>query len=248
LLPLLAARGYRAVAPFLRGYAPTDVPRDGRYQTGVLAQDALALHDVLGGDGDAVIIGHDWGALAAYGAASFEPDRWRRCIGLAVPPGRAVAEAFLTYAQLRRSWYMFFFQTALAERVVGRHELAFVDALWIDWSPGYDASGDLPLVKQSLRQPENLTAALGYYRALLGEAHRDPALAAIQAATTVEPPIPVLYCHGRRDGCMGIEVAEAVRANGTFAPGSAVELFDKAGHFLHLERPEVNARILQFLG
>src|SRR5437899_12980405 len=64
LLPELAAAGFRAVAPFMRGYAPTNVPSDGRYQTGALATDALALHDVLGGDGDAVIVGHDWGAAA----------------------------------------------------------------------------------------------------------------------------------------------------------------------------------------
>src|SRR5690606_35104397 len=61
LLPELAAAGYRAVAPFLRGYAPTAVPADGYYQSGAVATDANALHDALGGDGDAVLIGHDWG-------------------------------------------------------------------------------------------------------------------------------------------------------------------------------------------
>ena len=69
LLPALAEAGFHAVAPFMRGYAPTAVPTDGRYQIGALVADALALHDVLGGDGDAVIIGHDWGAMATYGAA-----------------------------------------------------------------------------------------------------------------------------------------------------------------------------------
>src|SRR3954451_481315 len=49
LLPELAAAGYRAVAPFMRGYAPTSVPGDARYQTGALAADAVALHDALGG-------------------------------------------------------------------------------------------------------------------------------------------------------------------------------------------------------
>ena len=51
LAPRLAAAGYRAVAPFTRGYAPTAVPADGLYQTGALAADANALHDALGGDG-----------------------------------------------------------------------------------------------------------------------------------------------------------------------------------------------------
>ena len=63
LLPALADAGYRAVAPWTRGYAPTAVPADGAYQTGALATDAVALHEALGGDGDAVIVGHDWGAF-----------------------------------------------------------------------------------------------------------------------------------------------------------------------------------------
>ena len=49
LLPVLAAAGFHAVAPFMRGYAPTEVPADGAYQLGALAADAVALHDVLGG-------------------------------------------------------------------------------------------------------------------------------------------------------------------------------------------------------
>ena len=90
LLPALADAGFRAVAPFMRGYAPTAVPADGRYQTGALGLDACALHEALGGDGDAVIIGHDWGAMATYTAANHEPDRWRRVVTMAVPPSGAV--------------------------------------------------------------------------------------------------------------------------------------------------------------
>ena len=71
LLPELAGAGFRAVAPWLRGYAPTEIPADGHYQTGALVADAVALHGALEGDGQAVLIGHDWGALATYGAASF---------------------------------------------------------------------------------------------------------------------------------------------------------------------------------
>src|SRR5689334_19667198 len=80
LLPELAADGYRAVAPFMRGYAPTSVPDDGAYQSGALAADANALHEELGGTSEAVIIGHDWGAFATYGAAAHAPERWRRVV------------------------------------------------------------------------------------------------------------------------------------------------------------------------
>ncbi|MEX2659427.1 MAG: alpha/beta fold hydrolase, partial [Acidimicrobiales bacterium] len=143
LAPTLVEAGYRVVAPFLRGYAPTAVPADGRYQTGALAKDAVELHEALAGDERAVVIGHDWGATAAYGAASLAPERWRRVVTASVPPAGAMSAGFLTYDQLRRSWYMFFFQHPLAELVVGMDDLAVVDRLWADWSPGYDATEDL---------------------------------------------------------------------------------------------------------
>jgi len=73
------------VAPFIRGYAPTAVPADGCFQLGALVADAAGLHDVLGGDERAVLIGNDWGAETAYGAGAFAPDRWRRVVTLAVP-------------------------------------------------------------------------------------------------------------------------------------------------------------------
>lgn len=250
LLPALADAGYRAVAPFLRGYAPSAVPADGRYQTAALGLDACGLHEALGGDDDAVLIGHDWGAMAAYVAASHEPQRWRRVVTMAVPPAAAVAQGLTSYDQLRRSWYMFFFQHPLAELAVPAGDLAFVDRLWAEWSPGYDAAEDLPRVKQSLRDPANLTAALGYYRATLGGVGLDdsPEVTALQqAADGGAPPVPTLYLHGRTDGCVGVELAEQA-ADGLTHPGSRVEVVDGAGHFLHLERPdEVNRLIVEFV-
>lgn len=88
LLPELAAAGSRAVAPWMRGYAPTDVLADDDYSVDALAADACTLHEALAGDEHAVLIGHDWGAFAAYAAAAFAPDRWRRLVTLTVPhPG-----------------------------------------------------------------------------------------------------------------------------------------------------------------
>jgi pimeloyl-ACP methyl ester carboxylesterase len=247
LLPELADAGYHAVAPFLRGYSPTSIPADGCYQTAALALDAGALHEVLGAGSDAVIIGHDWGAMATYVAANHEPERWRKVVTMAVPPAGAVAAGFLTYAQLKRSWYMFFFQHGLADVVVGMDDLAFIDGLWADWSPGYDAAEDLPRVKDALRDPANLAAALGYYRATLGNVGVDPALDAVQAKGAEATAQPTLYLHGSTDGCMGVEVAEAARGLLT-SPGSRMEVVEGAGHFLHLERPDVvNGLVVEFL-
>ncbi len=247
LLPRLADAGFHAVAPFMRGYAPTSVPPDGRYQTAALSTDANALHDVLGGDSGAVIIGHDWGAMATWGAAHAEPQRWSKVVGLAVPPGSAMSMAFVTnLEQVQRSWYMFFFQHFLADLVVPANDFAFISMLWEQWSPGYAAAGDVALVRAALRDPANLAAALGYYRATLGNGYQDPELATIQAGAGEMPSQPTLYLHGADDGCVGAEVAEAAKAT---APANVtVEIVAGAGHFLQLERPDfVNDRIIGFL-
>src|ERR1700726_2074709 len=110
LLPALAGAGFHAVAPFMRGYAPTAIPADGAFQIGALVADVVALHQVLGGDGDAVLIGHDWGAETAYGAAAYAPDQWRRLVTLAVPPAALERVLFSDYEQLKRFWYMFMFR------------------------------------------------------------------------------------------------------------------------------------------
>ncbi|GAC1317964.1 MAG: alpha/beta fold hydrolase [Acidimicrobiales bacterium] len=245
LLPVLADAGFRAVAPWMRGYAPTAIPADGRYQQGALVADGEALHEALGGDGRAVLIGHDWGAVAAYGIAAFAPERWRRLVTAAVPPSGAVGAGILHYDQLKRSFYMWLFQLPVAELVVPMDDFAFLERLWNDWSPGYDADEDLAAVKDALRDPANLAAAIGYYRAALGTTAPDPALAAEQAALATMAPQPTLYLHGERDGCMGVELGRT--AEPFLSSGSRVEIVAGAGHFLHLEQPEpVNRLIVEW--
>jgi pimeloyl-ACP methyl ester carboxylesterase len=246
LLPRLAAAGYRAVAPFMRGYAPTAIPPDGRFDVGTLARDAESLHEVLDGDADAVLLGHDWGALAAYGAAAHQPDRWRRLVTAAVAPPAAMAAGLLTYDQLRRSWYIYFFQSPLAEHAVGADGHAFIDRLWADWSPAYDGAEDAARVKESIGDAAHLGAALGYYRALFAGPPDDPETAAALAASSSVPPQPTLYLHGRDDGCMGIDAMGPV--TDFLAPGSRMVVVDGAGHFAHLEQPDlVGDTVVAFL-
>ena len=248
LLPALADAGYRAVAPWTRGYAPTAVPADGAYQTGALASDAVALHEALGGDGDAVIIGHDWGAFATYGAAALAPERWRRVVAMAVPPAGALMAGMLTPDQLKRSWYIWFFQMAgLPEMIVPSDDFAFIAKLWREWSPGYEATEDVAAVAAALGTPDNLAAALGYYRAMFDPSRHLPAYAEAQVATQLPTPQPTLYLHGADDGCLGVELVNGAAA-ALPAEGSRVEIIDGAGHFLHLERPEVvNPLVVEFV-
>jgi pimeloyl-ACP methyl ester carboxylesterase len=235
LLPALADAGFRAVAPWTRGYHPTSVPGDGDYSLNALVADANALHDALGGDRDAVLLGHDWGVMTAYGAGMVEPERWRRIVALAVPPPTVAAAAFLRYPQLRRSFYIFLFQTPLAELVVGAEDLSFIAELWRDWSPPFDKDTALEHAKAALRDPANLAAAIGYYRAMFAG-----------GGPSGSPPQPTLYLHGSADGAFGVEGVAGTAAQ--LSPESQVEVIDGLGHFLHLERPDlVNPLILDWL-
>ena len=249
LLPALADAGFHAVAPFMRGYAPTGIPADGCFRLGALIADAVGLHDAMGGDDRAVLIGNDWGAETAYGAAAFAPDRWRRVVTLAVPPLALDRKIFADYDQLKRFFYLFFLKTPFAESVVAADDMAFLGRLWQDWSPGYDAREDLRNVKQCLRDERNLRAAIGYYRAEepgLRHSGADGADAAEEAALASAGPQPTLYLHGNRDGC--IDLALVQDAEQHLATGSRMEVVEDAGHFLHVEKPTVvNDKILAWV-
>jgi pimeloyl-ACP methyl ester carboxylesterase len=247
-MPVLAKAGFHAVAPFMRGYSPSEAAPDGRYDSPVLSEDALALITALGYK-EAVIFGHDWGAVAAYGAAAAAPDRVRKLITVAVPYGNRFFEALVTnYAQQRRSWYMFFFQTAIAEAAVSFNDFAFLEKMWADWSPGWKwAAEDMEALKRCFRAKGTLEAAIGYYRATLGPALRSPADPNALAAAMATPiNVPALMIHGRDDGCIGAELLTGMEA--LFPKGLKIEVMPGAGHFVHQERPaQVNELMLEFL-
>jgi pimeloyl-ACP methyl ester carboxylesterase len=253
--PELAARGWRVVAPYTRGYAPTGLAPDGAYGVGALARDALALRSLLADDEPAVLIGHDWGAVTAYLAGSYAPAAFRRIVTMAVAPGpvlvaplrsprRFVADAPLILRQLRMSWYMFFqLLPWLSERSLPR----LIPKLWADWSPGYDAHDDLIDVLAALREPEHATAALRYYRALFLPWTRRGTYSSEQRHLFGIPPVPLLYLHGAQDGCQLPEIA--ARSGELLRDPSRAEVIPGVGHFLHLERPDVvGVRIAEFLG
>jgi pimeloyl-ACP methyl ester carboxylesterase len=234
----------------MRGYRPSTPDPAGNYELAALARDCDAVHEALGGDERAVLIGHDWGAAVAYVALAASPHRWTRAVTMAVPPLGSMSAAFIgNYDQLQKSWYMFFFQNPLADFVVPANDLAFIDRLWADWSPNFSDPDHLATVKDALGSPEALTAALGYYRAMFAGGTRsaaDDTLAPYVAASLAAPTQPVLYLHGADDGCIGIEVAETALAH--LSSDSAMVSIPGAGHFVHLEAPEnVHARIAAWL-
>jgi pimeloyl-ACP methyl ester carboxylesterase len=162
------------------------------------------MHEALNGDDNAVLIAHDWGAVGAWGAAGKEPERWRRVVVLDIPPFAIFGENIVKYDQIKRSFYFWYFQNQrVAEDVIRADDFAFIDRIWADWSPGYDASEDLPKVKECIRDPAHFKAALGYYWGQFDpNRFGSEEWAAEQAAAWGKDITqPTLYLHGTRDGC-----------------------------------------------
>lgn len=241
--PLVDA-GLRVVRPSQRGYAPSSLARDGRYDAAALGADLVAIADAVSPDRPVRLVGHDWGAIAAYAAAARAPERFSHLVTMAVPHLRVAAPRFLRPSQLRRSWYMLFFQLrGLADARVARDDFAFIRRLFRDWSPGWSLPDDeLRAITDALSPRPHLEAALGYYRALVGGALSDEVRHALFSRTRV----PALYLHGVEDGCVGVALADGVEA--AYAGPIAVTRIPSAGHFLHQERPtDVTAIVRRFL-
>ena len=241
LMPALAAAGYRVVAPNTRGYAPTEVPADGRYDLETLAADAAALHDALGGDERAVIIGHDWGAATALTAAELQPHRWSKTVVSSWPPTGSLGVDVVLPRTDASKLVRVLSASTLAWRISsGLGSAKILSRLWRDWSPSFDADEDVDRAVAALDRPENLSAATGYYKALPDFNDRNP-----RPRLSVDPR-PALYVHGVDDGCLGIETA--ARAGEHLSPESQVVHLHGVGHFPQLEAPDhLNRLVLDFL-
>ena len=250
LLPALAEAGYRAVAPYMRGYHPTEIPKEVTNTT-ALAGDVVGLRQAFGGDSKSVLIAHDWGTVAAYGGAAREPDGWHRVVVMNVPPLAYDAKVMFTYPQLKREFYWWFHQMAIADVVIPMNNFSYIDGIWADWSPGYDASDDLPKAKDCMRPPGHLQATIGYYRTFFDPKKFGTPEAAAEQSSVWGRPLPqkTLYLHGNQDGLFPLtdeqlhyEVRPLVAADATAIMVSGV------GHFMLVEKPHVvNRYILDFI-
>ncbi len=220
-LPALAKAGYRAVSPYLRGYAPSALPdrdTDARTQ----CDDVLALIEALGYE-RAVLVGHDWGATGVIGAAALAPDKVEQLITLAIPHPAAIKPS------LKLLWEGRHFLALRLPGAVSRfaaNDYAGVDRLVARWAPKWQLPpGELDAVKNCFAAPGALNAALGYYRAL------DPKPPKFMRAKI---SVPTLAIAGRED-IAPLPAYEAARRRFT-GSYEVVEL--QCGHFPQRERAE----------
>lgn len=231
--PALAAAGWRAVAPFTRGYAPTEVPASEDYGSDTLGRDLLALIGALGAE-SAVVVGHDWGASAAYSAAALAPERLRLLVTVAIPHPASVTP---TPSVLWAVRHFFALSQKRAVRWVPDDNFAYVDQLVRRWSPTWNVPpGETAAVKAVFRDPRSLDAALGYYRALrpwLPPSHR------------TKIAVPTVCFAGEDDGAIAARAYERAAARFT-GPYELVHM--PGGHFMHREHPDVfNEKLLRAL-
>jgi pimeloyl-ACP methyl ester carboxylesterase len=220
--PALANAGFRAVSPFTRGYFPTAVPADRRYDSVTLGRDVLAWIEALG-ERQAIVVGHDWGASAAYLAAALAPERVRFLVTVAIPH---LASLRPSPRLLWGARHMILFQRRNAEAKVSANDFAHVDELVRRWSPAWNVPpGETAAVKAAFRHPESLTAALGYYRAISLRPPRE---------LRQRVSVPSVVFSGADDGILRLQDYE--RARGRYAaPHEIVHM--PGGHFLHREHP-----------
>ena len=240
-IPALADAGFRVVAPDLRGYNLSERPEGvGAYDVDRLATDVRDLVRERGAE-RALIAGHDWGAIVAWWVAMRHPEVVDRLAILNVPHPRRMLEGLRTPRQLRRSWYVFFFQLPFVpERLLGaRHARGLRDVLQRSANPGSFSEEDLDRYAEAWARPGAITAMLNWYRAAMRRGPR----ATLRRIRPIAAPTVVIW--GEQDIALGAELAEP-RAEDV--PGlEAVVRLPEASHFVQHDAPaKVNAVLTAF--
>jgi pimeloyl-ACP methyl ester carboxylesterase len=239
-IPALAEAGCRVIVPDQRGYNLSDKPRGVKaYRMHEIVNDVLGLMDALEYE-KVNLVGHDWGALAAWILSILKPERVQR-LGILNVPHPAVMNRFLRRdpEQLRRSWYVFALQLPWLPE-------AFIRANnWRNGIRTLRGSGkihtfkkeDLPKYKKAWSQPGAMTAMINWYRA----AFRD----GLGIPTNPRVRVPTLMLWGLKDIALSYRMA---RPSLDYCEDGKLVFFPDATHWVqHDEVEEVNKLLLEFI-
>ena len=239
-IPALADAGYRVIVPDQRGYNRSDKPSAvDAYTVDALAADVVGLLDAFGYE-RAPVVGHDWGGAVTWRLATCHPGRVSRAVVLNVPHPTAF-EAYLPWkpSQLRRSWYVFFFQLPTVPEVTWRAADWRILRWFIDTSNRADAftEADLARYRDAWSRPGAFTGMINWYRALFQcDVPESP-------DRTVEPQTLLVW--GTEDPYLHAGMAELSVEQ---CIDGRLELLDDATHWLQHEVPDrVNDLLTEFL-
>jgi epoxide hydrolase 4 len=241
-IPALAAAGFHVVAPDMRGYNLSAKPEGvSAYDQDLLATDIAQLIRACRAE-RASVVGHDWGGAVAWRFAMSYPEMVDRLIILNSPHPVRFARALRTARQLRRSWYMFFFQLPwLPEAYLRSGGFAFLRRTLRDdpMREGAFSDDDIARYVDALARPGALTAAVNYYRAAIRRASSRPR----QKLHRIDAPVLVIW--GERDHYLGRELAAP---DPEWVPRARVQFLPNASHWVQSDQPEqVNTLLLDFL-
>ena len=231
---ILVQAGYRVIRMALRGYAPSGIPTDHRYDVSVLANDTLALIDHLRLE-QVAILGHDWGASMPYELADRAPERVSALVAMAVPPPATAIRGWRE--RLARPHNLYLGGGVLSDWWLRRNDFAEVRRLYRLWSPSWEGNAQhIETVIHDLRPRERSRASVDFYR----RSSTGTRLARL-------PSMPSLLIYGSDEPKIRRLGFEAAR-NGLSASSCVIRI-DGAGHWPHLEAPDrVMNEIIGFLG
>ena len=234
-LPALAP-DYHVIAPDLRGYHETEARPP--YDTETLQQDVLGLIGELG-ERSVHIVGHDWGGAIAWQLAMNHPEAVRSLAILNIPHPVLSIKGLGSIAQLRRSWYMFFFQLPwIPEQFLARNGYRqLANTLLQGIPPGEERSADLAFYRQSWEE-HGLSGGINWYRALFRSPRRLP-----NPVPIVKAPTTMIW--GEEDFALGKELTVGTER---FVEDFELHYLPGVGHFVQQEAPErVNELLLAHL-
>ncbi|MBJ3778172.1 alpha/beta fold hydrolase [Acuticoccus mangrovi] len=245
------AAGFRTIVPWLRGFGPTvfrDVATQRAGDLESLGQDVLDLMDGMG-IAAATLVGHDWGARAAYVASHAAPERVKACVGISVGWGTNTPDQPLSYEMHHNYWYHWLFATPRGARILADDRRGLTRFIWSLWAPDWPFSdATFEATAAAFDNPDWVAIVLHSYRVRWGHAAPDPAYDDLRAAQTADPVIrvPTLTLHGGADPCNLPETS--LNKEHLFCAGYERRVMEGLGHFPQREAPADTAReVLAFI-